>query len=137
MYSRYLPELHFIWSQWYISNPTNKPKYIKVLPTTELNAYFNDYSLAYWFMNDGYWDNSGKVFMLCTDSFSKQEVSFLVNLLLEKFGIQATLRKRITSTGLKCNRIRISRKSTSKFIFLVQPHVISAYQYKLLAATKN
>jgi hypothetical protein len=36
-----------------------------------LIKHFNEASLSHWIMNDGYWDGT---VILCTESFSKEEV---------------------------------------------------------------
>lgn len=71
------------------------------------------------------------VVMLCTESFSKKEQELLINALSENFGIQATLNKRISSTGIQSYRIRISKKSMNKLIISVKPYFISEMLYKL------
>ena len=69
--------------------------------------------------------------MLCTESFSKEEQELLINALQENFGIQATLNKRISSTGIQSYRIRISKKSMDKLLELVKPFFIPEMLYKL------
>jgi hypothetical protein len=69
--------------------------------------------------------------MLCTESFTKEEKELLINVLNENFGIKATLNKRISSTGIKSYRIRISKKSMDKLIVFVKPYFIAEMLYKL------
>jgi hypothetical protein len=59
-------------------------------------------------MGDGFFYKG--IIMLCTESFTKEEKELLINALHENFGIKATLNKRISSTGIKSYRIRISKK---------------------------
>jgi len=61
------------------------------------------------------------VIVLCTESFTKKELEVLIAALDEKFGIQATLNKRILNTGVVGWRIRVSKKSMDKLITLVSP----------------
>ena len=70
--------------------------------------------------------------MLCTESFSKEEQELLINALQENFGIQATLNKCISSTGIQSYSIRISKKkSMDKLLELVKPFFIPEMLYKL------
>ena len=39
------------------------------------------------------------VVVLCTESFTKEELEVLITALYSKFGIKSTLNKRISSTG--------------------------------------
>lgn len=80
-------------------------------------------------MGDGFFYQG--IIMLCTESFSKEEQELLINALQENFGIQATLNKRISSTGIQSYRIRISKKSMDKLIVLVKPYFIPEMLYKL------
>jgi hypothetical protein len=73
--------------------------------------------LAQLIMGDGFFYKG--IIMLCTESFSKQEQELLINALHKNFGIQATLNKRISSTGIKSYRIRISKRSMDKLIVSV------------------
>ena len=102
-----------------------------MLPTDDLTKYFNEYTLAYWFMGDGYLDVTSNSFIFCTDSFSYDEVVFLCDLLKDKFDIKASPNKRTTSTGIKCHRMRVLKISSAKFVSLVKPHVIPVFHYKL------
>jgi hypothetical protein len=50
-------------------------------------------------MGDGLFISDKAVVVLCTESFTKKELEVLIAALDEKFGIQATLNKRISNTG--------------------------------------
>jgi hypothetical protein len=85
--------------------------------------------LAQLIMGDGFFYKG--IIMLCTESFSKQEQELLINALHKNFGIQATLNKRISSTGIKSYRIRISKRSMDKLIVSVKPYFIPEMLHKL------
>jgi len=68
--------------------------------------------LAHLIVGDGFFYQG--IIMLCTESFSKQEQELLINALQKNVGIQATLNKRISSTGIQSYRIRISKRSMDK-----------------------
>lgn len=72
-------------------------------------------------MGDGLFISDKAVVVLCTESFTKKELEVLIAALDEKFGIQATLNKRISNTGTVGWRIRVSKKSMDKLTTLVSP----------------
>ncbi len=100
----------------------------KVIPLN-IQDLLTPRGLAHLIMGDGFFYQG--IIMLCTESFSKEEQEVLINALDEKFGIKATLNKRISSTGIQSYRIRISKKSMDKLIVLVKPYFIPEMLYKL------
>ena len=50
-------------------------------------------------MRDGLFILDKAVVVLCTESFTKEELEVLITALDSKFGIKATLNKRISGTG--------------------------------------
>ena len=62
--------LHSLWYKW----DNNINKFIKIVPLN-ISEIFSDISLAYWIMDDGYFDSYGrtKTILLCTESFTKEE----------------------------------------------------------------
>jgi LAGLIDADG DNA endonuclease family protein len=75
--------LHSLWYKW--DNENNK--FIKIVPLN-ISEIFSEISLAYWIMDDGYFDSYGrtKTVLLCTESFTKEECIILQSL-LEKLNI--------------------------------------------------
>lgn len=61
-------------------------------------------------MGDGLYIKDKAVVILCTESFTKDEVEVLVATLDSKFGIKCTLNKRISSVGRVGWIIRVSKK---------------------------
>lgn len=78
--------LHDLWYKW--DNVENK--FIKIIPSNILDM-FSEVSLAYWIMDDGYFDSHGRTqtVLLCTESFSKEECISLQSV-LEKLSIKST-----------------------------------------------
>lgn len=74
-------------------------------------------------MDDGYYTD--KTLVLCTDNFTVKDCNRLVEL-LHSYHIDSGL---IVQKGKY--RIRIYRKSLSKVIELVQPHMHKDFLYKL------
>ena len=60
--------LHSLWYKW--DGGTNK--FIKIIPLN-ISDMFSEISLAYWIMDDGYFDSYGrtKTILLCTESFTR------------------------------------------------------------------
>jgi len=82
-------------------------------------------SLARW----GRWLFLSSTVILCTESFTREEQELLIIALYSRFGIKATLNKRISSTGV--NSFRISKKDMDKLVTLVKPFFIAEMLYKL------
>lgn len=91
---------------------------------------FSEVSLAYWIMDDGYFDSYGrtKTTLLCTESFTKEECIILQSL-LKNLNIKSTLKVRSKINNRY--RIRISKTSMSTVISLVKPHMHKDFLYKL------
>lgn len=123
--SLFLTCLHNLWYKW----DENKKKFIKIIPNY-IEEMFSARSLAYWIMEDGFFDNYGraKTLILCTDSFTKEECILLQKLLF-KYGIISTLkiRNKIKNTY----RIRISKLSMAKLRELVKPYMHNLFLYKI------
>ena len=117
--------LHGIWYKW--DNDINK--FIKIVP---LNIFeiFSEISLAYWIMDDGYFDSYGRsqTILLCTESFTKEECLILQSL-LENLDIKSTLKVRDKINNRY--RIRISKTSMSRVFSLVKPYIHIDFLYKL------
>ena len=117
--------LHSLWYKW----DSNKNKFIKIVPLN-ISEMFSEVSLAYWIMDDGYFDSHGrtKTVLLCTESFTKEECIILQSL-LEKLNIKSTLKVRDKINNRY--RIRISKTSVDRVISLVKPHMHKDFLYKL------
>src|SRR6266545_78050 len=115
-------------SLWYKKNNEGN-EFIKIVPLN-ISEIFSDLSLAYWIMDDGYFDSYGraKTVILCTDSFIEEECIILQSL-LEKLDIKATLK--IRNKNKNSYRIRISKTSMDIVIALVKPHIHNDFLYKL------
>ena len=98
---------------WYVNG-------IKVVPAN-IHLLLTPIAIAYWFMDDGGWTKTG--IHLNTNSFTKEDVLRLINILQEQYGLQCSLHSR--------NRIYIKAKSCSKFIDIVRPYIHSDMSYKL------
>jgi hypothetical protein len=95
----------------------------RILP--ELEPYINARSLAVWIMGDGSFQRGGVV--LCTDSFTVDDVELLCAMLRNRLGLVVDL---VTSTK-GYPRIRIYKKSMPVLHKLVLPHMDVSMHYKL------
>jgi len=87
-------------------------------------------ALAHWVMGDGFY-TADKTVILCTESFSIDQIGLLINALSTKFGITAGIQKRVSSSASIGWRIRISKKSMEKFSALILPYILPEFKYKL------
>jgi len=129
MQSKTHPLFTALYNLWYkLDNETNK--FIKIIPWN-ISEMFSEISLAYWIMDDGYFDSYGrtKTVLLCTESFTKEECVILQTLLLAKLNIKSTLKIRDKINNRY--RIRISKTSMDTVISLVKPHMHNDFLYKL------
>lgn len=117
--------LHSLWYKW----DNEKNKFIKIVPLN-ISEIFSEVSLAYWIMDDGYFDSYGrtKTVLLCTESFTKDECIILQSLLL-KLNIKSTLKIRNKINNRY--RIRISKTSMDRVISLVKPYIHKDFLYKI------
>ena len=102
----------------------------KVIPSN-IQDLLTPSGLAHLIMGDGFFHSSGVV-ILCSESFTKEEQEFIIIALDAKFGIKATLNKRVYSSGLESWRIRISIKDMDKLITLVRPYFIPLHKKILI-----
>lgn len=115
------PCLSFFHELFYVNKTKIIPANIKDILTPR--------GLAFLIMGDGFIYNG--VIIICTESFTKSEQELLIEALDTKFGILATLNKRVTSGDNSSYRIRISKRYTEKFVELIKPYFIPQMLYKL------
>jgi len=91
---------------------------------------FSEISLAYLIMDDGYFYSHGRTHtvLLCTELFTKEECIILQSV-LEKLDIKSTLKVRYKINNRY--RIRISKTSMHRVIYLVKPYMHTDFLYKL------
>jgi hypothetical protein len=104
-------------AQWYVNG-------VKVIPSN-IQEVLTPIGLAYWFMDDGGWTNTG--IHLATNNFTKQDTLRLISVLENKFGLKCSLHSR--------NRIYIWVGSCSEFIEIVRPYIHTGMSYKLSPKT--
>lgn len=86
----------------------------------------DEFGLAVWYMDDGnIWNRKNKSSCITfnTQSFTKEDVLFLIDFLFRKWQIVSTYNK-------SDNTIRVSSKSCAKLIEIVRPYIIKCFEYK-------
>lgn len=87
--SRTADIITYLRSEWYSESG-------KVIPFNMISKYFNEQSLAWWYMDDGHLKQTAKrpeKIILSTESFSNFENNWLINFLQEKYDLQFHLDK--------------------------------------------
>lgn len=110
--------LIFYWNLFYAGERKSLPKNIAKFLTPRV--------LAYWFMDDGNQTSDHKSYNINTQGFEKHESEKLCEILKEKFNITASINKDKDSW-----RIYIWRESAETFRTLVEPYVLSCFDYRL------
>lgn len=82
--------------------------------------------LCYWICDDGTFSKRDKCVVLCTQSFTLEEVKLLIEVLTKKFDLDCTMNR----SG-KGHVIRISQKSLPKLQSLLTPHMPNMMRYKI------
>lgn len=108
------PEFIDIYNTLYINNTKQITK--------ELLKDFSEVSLAYMFMDDGYYNSNGGI-SICTNCFTKEELNLFINFLYDKFSLKFSIQKR--------NTIYLSVSQYSKFVSLVFPYLLESMYYKI------
>ncbi|GIV18325.1 MAG: hypothetical protein KatS3mg023_0076 [Armatimonadota bacterium] len=89
--------------------------------------------LAYWFMDDGsIKDTHSRAVVLNTQSFSREDVARLAQVLSEKFALEAYLRRQREGY-----QIVIAGRSLQRFLDLIEPYLIPEMRYKLPKAGRT
>lgn len=96
----------------------------KIIPEDIYNL-LDPIALAHWIQGDGKFDRSGLI--LCTDSYSIQDVLRLINVLIIRYDLKCS----IHNPKKGHYRIYISKKSIPKLRKLVLPYIVPSMLYKL------
>lgn len=95
----------------------------------QLYSLFSEMSLAIWYMDDGTLTNKGE-HVICTDSFSQEDVLKLIEMLKNKFNLNSFIYP-VNKLNKTYFRIRIPRRESSKFCNLISKFVPDSMLYKL------
>ncbi|RKQ34247.1 endonuclease [Oceanobacillus halophilus] len=119
--SRTADMITYLRLKWY---PVNKKK----IPFDLISKYFDEQSLAWWYMDDGHLKlegNKPRKIILSTESFNKSENSWLIDFLKEKYNLHFYLDKQ--------NRIILyDQFQIYYFLHLVTPYLHGSMHRKFL-----
>ncbi|YP_008475088.1 hypothetical protein (mitochondrion) [Ogataea philodendri] len=126
-----LNELYYL----FYKKDINNKKVKRISP--ELYHYFNDIVLAHWIIGDGSKTKGGII--LCTDSYSFEDISILINILILKYDIHPIIKYhasyKISDVNKKNKsmkpRICINTYDSRKISQIVLPYTVDYYKYKL------
>lgn len=114
--------LNWLYNLFYNNNK------VKIIPIdNEIWQYFNELSLAIWFMDDG--SKTKSSYKLATNCFTLLELQFLQKLLLLKFNLITTLHSADPKKGYI---IYIKAISKNLFEQLITPYLHDCMKYKLV-----
>ncbi len=97
--------------KFYFKNKKIVPKDIQLTPL----------ALAIWYMDDGCLSDHKCI--IATDGFSKEDISFLRKLLLEKFEIKTSVKNE--------SKLLLKKESFETFFSAINPYILSTLQYKV------
>lgn len=108
--------LNWLYDEFYVNGVKRVPKCIGNL--------LDERALAIWFMDDG--SKCGKGVLICTDSFSLEDVKLLKQVVSTNFKLKVTLR-------YHCNKWRLYFPSSEmpRFNQLIKHHMVPSMYYKL------
>jgi len=112
------PDLTYLHRLWYKSK--------KVLPYLFIDKYFNEFSLAVWFCDDGHYSKRQKEAFFYTMSFALDEVEWLSIMLHGKYHLP----NHILFNKKKQPFIRINSSATDKLKSIVAQFKIPGMEYK-------
>lgn len=101
--------------------------YKKIVPVDIFNL-LDPIALAHWISGDGSVTDRG--ILLCTDSYSIVDVVRIINVLIIRYDIECTLRKR-SKNPITGYRIYIRERSMVKLITIIKPYMVDSMLYKL------
>lgn len=84
-------------------------------------------SIAVWYMDDGSFNRRYKTIVLCTNCFSQEEQSLIVDYFKSAYGIDAKKELRRNNQTV----VRINASQRNLFFDLVAPHIPDCMSYKL------
>jgi len=98
----------------------------KIIPDL-IKRWLTPLSLAIWFMDDGQIKSKKhRALLINTQCFSKKDLEKLQKALEEKFGIKTNLKKEPTGW-----RLYLLSETVSKFVKLIEPHILPLMRRKL------
>mgnify|MGYP001810142052 CR=1 FL=1 len=108
--------LNWIYDAFYVNS-------VKQVPTC-IHDYLDEFALAVWIMVDG--GRSGGGVLLATYCFSYEQLSMLVSVLENKFGLKCSIQKKTSGPV-----IYVFKESMPKLRSIVLPYLVPSMRYKV------
>jgi dTDP-4-amino-4,6-dideoxygalactose transaminase len=102
----------------------------KILPKDLFYGEFSPITLATWFMDDGT-KLPHNALILCTHGFTKGENQLLIDILKQRFDIDANLQYDNRGRGYCRVYIGVKNDAANKFFSIVAPYILESFRYKL------
>ena len=99
---------------------------IKLIPNN-IGELLTEKGLAFWIMGDGMYRKDRGGVVICTDSFTLQGTELLVNVLVNKYGLSASIQIHRENVY----RIYIHKKSIDTLKDLIKPFFVPCLKYKI------
>lgn len=115
-------------------------KMVKRIPPTQvLQRFLTARAVAYMYMDDGAlkWLNNSNAMRICTESFPKDDVTRLREVLFKKHKIVTTQSQKTRDGVYVGDRISIPEKSSTAFRELIQPYLVDCMKYKVSNGNKG
>ena len=101
----------------------------KCIPT-DIYHLLNPIALAHWIMGEGSYQPGGSL-VLCTDSFSLQDVILLMNVLMVRYGLECSLTFIIIEVTRSYIELEYLKKSIDSLRNIVFPYIVPSMYYKI------
>jgi len=114
------------------TNRKNKRKlhYIKKIPTN-IHEYLTPRTLAFWFMDDGTFNNPKGTVQIATNSFYLQELGLLQKALKDNFNLDWRIHKQTRPNDNIQFILYLSRNQVELLIPIIKPFMVNTMYYKL------
>lgn len=105
---------------------------IKIINKDYVLNHLDSLSIAVWIMDDGSCDKNSGSMRIYTNSFTEEDVLFLIDVFKNKFNINAKI---IRITNKKTNKIypiiKFNKQEAFELAKLIEPHIIPSMRYKI------
>lgn len=115
----------FYYNYFYPVDTQNLSQRKKRVPAT-IHKVLTPRALAYWYMDDGTWDQKNKLYRFNTQGFVYTDICILQKALKNNFDLDTSITKDrsfyILAIPIRCNLA---------FRKLIEPYILESFQYKL------
>lgn len=104
-----------------------------------INQLLTPRAVAYWYMDDGSikWLGNSNAMLICTESFTVDDVNRLKKTLKNLYDIDTQLTRKTNKNVFVGYRLAINEKNSGKFRELICPYLIDCMRYKVSDGNKG